>query len=424
MNVSYDALLRDKLGDPKVGDSLWRTVTNVGEGDAYAYGYALLSIDWATWRDFGSKEYSLVSARWAERMLRDRRLPGGTLETLFSNGSVCNGFRADVAAHPNITERLERDALRSRSGLVREALAGNAAISGDAVSVLRKSKSQEVIGNLLSNSSLDGETLRDLVGYARRIGMSERVIAARSCKNASMPVDVVLECGRDDFLRRYVLGSPVLQRGELVQLLLEGVDGRVDAAAAYAFVPESNADGRLIDWYVNMWCRNAGSLPRPFASAGVEHALAHPRAWSSTLERAYMCCGGGECGDGILKNILRSVSCPDWVKWDVLSRGNIGLIRIMVRDAASVPHGYARALADAGKWEEAVACPNAPSDVLVDAVEGVVNEYEWRDKETLRNMLTNVMTHENMPPEVRREYARWSHKSLWSVALDGFLGRM
>lgn len=355
MNVSYDALLRDKLGDPKVGDSLWRTVTNVGEGDAYAYGYALLSIDWATWRDFGSKEYSLVSARWAERMLRDRRLPGGTLETLFSNGSVCNGFRADVAAHPNITERLERDALRSRSGLVREALAGNAAISGDAVSVLRKSKSQEVIGNLLSNSSLDGETLRDLVGYARRIGMSERVIAARSCKNASMPVDVVLECGRDDFLRRYVLGSPVLQRGELVQLLLEGVDGRVDAAAAYAFVPESNADGRLIDWYVNMWCRNAGSLPRPFASAGIEHALAHPRAWSSTLERAYMCCGGGECGDGILKNILRSVSCPDWVKWDVLSRGNIGLIRIMVRDAASVPHGYARALADAGKWEEAVA---------------------------------------------------------------------
>lgn len=30
---------------------------------------------------------------------------------------------------------------------------------------------------------------------------------------------------------------------------------------------------------------------------------------------------------------------------------------------------------------------------------------------------------ENMPPDVRRACARWSHKSLWSVARDGFLGR-
>ena len=56
-------------------------------------------------------------------------------------------------------------------------------------------------------------------------------------------------------------------------------------------------------------------------------------------------------------------------------------------------------------------------------MEGVLNEYEWRGEQTLRNMLTDVIAHENMPPEVRRECARWSHKSLWLVARDGFLGR-
>lgn len=28
------------------------------------------------------------------------------------------------------------------------------------------------------------------------------------------------------------------------------------------------------------------------------------------------------------------------------------------------------------------------------------------------------------PVSVRREYARWSHVSLWAVARDGFLGRI
>lgn len=204
MTVSYDTtLLRDKLGGTIVNDKLWELVTSVGEGDAHAYGHALLAIDWLTWRDFESKDYHLVSHRWASNMLRDRHLPGGALETLFSNGRVCKGFRADIAAHPNVTERLEQDALRSRIALVREALAENTAISGETVAVLRKSKSKEVIGNLLSNSALDGETLRDLVEYARRIGMSERAIATRGCKNASMPGDVVLGWAG----RRYVAPS-------------------------------------------------------------------------------------------------------------------------------------------------------------------------------------------------------------------------
>ena len=424
MAVSYDTtLLRDKLGGPIVNDKLWGFVTSVGKGDAYAYSHALLAIDWVTWRDFESREYDKVRFRWADTMLSGRRLPGGSLETLFSNARVCNGFRADLAAHPNITERLEQDALRSRSVLVREALAANTTISGDAVSVLRKSKSKAVIGGLLSNSALDGETLRDLAGYARRIGMSERAIATCGCKNTSMPVEVVLEWAGDATLRQYVLGSPVLPGEELTQFLLEGVDGSIDVAARYAFEPWSNADGQIIDWYVNMWCRNVGSSSRHVGSVGVERALSHLRARRSALERAYALHCDEPYGDGIVKSILRSVSCPDWVWWDVLARGNWRLLRNAVRDAVSVPHGFARALADNGRWEYVVACPNVPSDVLADAVEGVINEYEWRGKQTLRNMLTDVMTHENMPPEVRRACARWSHKSLWSVARDGFLGR-
>lgn len=423
MTVSYGALLRDKVGNPTVYKNLWELVTSVGEGNAHMYGEVLLALDWLSWRDFESREYDKVRFRWADMMLSDSHLPGGALETLFSNGRVCNGFRADLAAHPNITERLERDALRSKSALVREALAGNTAISGDTVSVLRKSKSKAVIGNLLSNSALDGEALRDLVEYARRIGMGERAIATRCCKNVSMPVDVVLEWAGDATLRQYVLGSPVLPREELVRLLLEGVDDNLEVAARYAFEPWSNADGQIIDWYVNMWCRNVGSSSRHVGSVGVERALSHPRAWRSTLERAYALHRDEPYGDGIVKSVLRSVSCPDWAWWDTLARRKFDLVRNAVRYAASVPHGYARALADTGRWEYAVACPGVPSDVLVDAVEGVLNEYEWRGEQTLRNMLTDVIAHENMPPEVRRACARWSHKSLWSVARDGFLGR-
>ena len=426
MTVSYDTtLLRDKLGGPIVNNNLWEFVTGVGEGDAYAYSHALLAIDWVTWRDFESREYDKVRFRWVDTMLSDRRLPGGALETLFSNGRVCNGFRADLAAHPNITERLERDALRSKSALVREALAGNTAISGDAVSVLRKSKSKAVIGNLLSNSSLDGEALRDLVEYARRIGMGERAIATRGCKNASMPVDVVLEWAGDATLRQYVLGSPVLPREELVRLLLEGVDDSIDVAAMYAFEPWSNADGQIIDWYVNMWCRNVGSSSRHVGSVGVERALSHPRAWRSTLERAYALHRDEPYGDGIVKSVLRSVSCPDWAWWDVLSRGDKSLIGDAARESESVPPGFARALADNGYWEEAVDCPNAPGDVLADAVEHIVNLYKWQGESSLaRYQLGCFLTSENMPPEVRRACARWSHVSLWAVARDGFLGRV
>lgn len=41
-----------------------------------------------------------------------------------------------------------------------------------------------------------------------------------------------------------------------------------------------------------------------------------------------------------------------------------------------------------------------------------------------RHQLGCFLASENMPPEVRRACARWSHVSLWAVARDGFLGRI
>lgn len=86
-------------------------------------------------------------------------------------------MRADIAAHCNITEQLEKVALRGGSRLVREALAGNTSVSGETVKVLRKSRSRYVVGALASNSALDGETLRECVGKALDLGMSEGEIA-------------------------------------------------------------------------------------------------------------------------------------------------------------------------------------------------------------------------------------------------------
>lgn len=36
---------------------------------------------------------------------------------------------------------------------------------------------------------------------------------------------------------------------------------------------------------------------------------------------------------------------------------------------------------------------------------------------------SDALLHQNMPPDVRRECARWFPESLWAVARDGFLGR-
>lgn len=107
---------------------------------------------------------------------------------------------------------------------------------------------------------------------------------------------------------------------------------------------------------------------------------------------------------------------------DVLARGDEWLIHVAATWCSNVPPGFARTLADKGRWWDAVACLSAPSDVLVEAVEPLVAEA--KDKQSRRNVLSRVITHGNFPPEVRREVAPWLKTSLWAVARDGFLGRV
>lgn len=178
----------------------------------------------------------------------------------------------------------------------------------------------------------------------------------------------------------------------------------------------------MIDWYVREWVKHqtVESLQcSPVGGMTAQKAITHPRAWESTLERLYVCYGRE---DWWLRGVLvGAVSCPDWVRRDVLARGDEWLIHVAATWCSNVPPGFARALADKGRWWDAVACLSAPSDVLVEAVEPLVAEA--KDKQSRRNVLSRVITHGNFPPEVRREVAPWLKTSLWAVARDGFLGR-
>lgn len=171
---SYSRALRGALGEPwAVSDSLWRAVTSVEEGDEAAYGRALRQVGDMTRRCFLGARPNRVDRARHTRFLRDQRTPGAALELLFSAEWLDSNMRADIAAHCNVAERLEAVALRGGSHLVREALAGNPSVSGETIDVLRRSMSRYVVGKLLSNSALDGQVLRECVGKARGLGMSE-----------------------------------------------------------------------------------------------------------------------------------------------------------------------------------------------------------------------------------------------------------
>lgn len=162
------------MGEPwDVNDSLWRAVTSVEEGDEAAYGRALCHVGDMMRRCFLGARPDRGKRTQYTRFLRDQRTPGAALELLFSAEWLDSNMRADIAAHCNVAERLEAVALRGGSHLVREALAGNPSVSGETIDVLRRSMSRYVVGKLLSNSALDGQVLRECVGKARGLGMSE-----------------------------------------------------------------------------------------------------------------------------------------------------------------------------------------------------------------------------------------------------------
>lgn len=402
-------------------------MTSVEAGDERAYGEALLTIDRLSWRDFEDRYYETVSCRWANRMVGDSLLPGGALETLFSAGRVHNKFRAALAAHQNITETLARDAARSRSSLVRVALAGNPSVSGETIDVLRRSRSRYVVGKLLSNSALDGQVLRECVGKARGLGMREGEIAGHGRANPSIPEDVVLSwlSGGDERARAEALSSPLCPRGDLWRYLTgEGANARSEGLDSRVFSGWSNADGSMVDYYAS---GVVADIVRGDTGLADERtlwlALHHPRAWGVTVEKIYTMV---EPTLRTLVNVMRSPACPEWVWADALACSSrlLGndydfVKNIHAFDAAQLSDRHARRLLDAGMARHAASVACASPDTMVRVADFALDGYRL----ALSGMLRDVAAHQNTPPEVRRDIARWFPESLWLVARDGFLGR-
>lgn len=412
-----------------LSDSLWRAVTSVEEGDEAAYGRALRQVGDMMRRCFLGARPNRVDRAWHTRFLRDARTPVAALELLFAAEWLDNNMRADIAAHRNVAERLEAVALRGGSHLVREALAGNPSVSGETIDVLRRSRSRYVVGKLLSNSALDGQVLRECVGKARGLGMSEGEIAGHGCVNASMPEDVVLSWlnGGDERARAEALSSPLCPRGELWRYLTgEGANARSEGLDSRVFSGWSNADGSVVDYYASGVVAGVVRGDTGLADERtLRLALRHPRAWGVTVEKVYTVV---EPTLRMLGSVMGSPACPEWVRADALARsvrllalgnGNYVFVRDEhVFDAAWLSDCHARQLLDAGLAYYAVFVACASSDTLTR-----VADFALARPRAWKRLLRDVAAHRNTPPEVRRELVRWFPESLWLVARDGFLGR-
>lgn len=248
MSDSYARVLREIVGEPVVTGELWDTVTSVGEGDAGAYAEAIAAI---------TRACGVASVDGA---LRDESTPGAVLDVMVDRFERYSGFFKPIAAHPNITPRVEEYCLSKRRVALNESLAASAGVSAEAVEKLLRSKSRGVIGALLGNSSLSEDVLRRAELRAHSIGMSARVIVWDGRRNASMPVDVVeswLTCS-DEKVRLDALESSSAPRNILWERLTQDVNFAEDSSAGYnIFAYESNADGDMIDWFLSRWEKQA-----------------------------------------------------------------------------------------------------------------------------------------------------------------------
>lgn len=424
MSDSYARVLREIVGEPVVTGELWDTVTSVGEGDAGAYAEAIAAI---------TRACGVASVDGA---LRDESTPGAVLDVMVDRFERYSGFFKPIAAHPNITPRVEEYCLSKRRVALNESLAASAGVSAEAVEKLLRSKSRGVIGALLGNSSLSEEQLRRAEWRARSIGTPMWLMARDACKNRAMPVDVVLSWLSDEReelkARAYALKSPVVPRNILWERLTQDVNFAEDSSAGYnIFAYESNADGDMIDWFLSRWEKQArDELHRATRRRWVaEAALSHPRARATTLERLYA--RYGAISWWLRSTVEKAPSCPDWVRQDAARR-------LAVEDGALVMRtGYpcassesVRALYECGYLTVVAGCENAPGDLLAEvlraklrkAVEAKGDGSNSAPRFTANDVIV-PLSHDNMPVDVRRECARWLPEVLWAVARDGFLGR-
>lgn len=424
MSDSYARVLREIVGEPVVTGELWDTVTSVGEGDAGAYAEAIAAI---------TRACGVASVDGA---LRDESTPGTVLDVMVDRFERYSGFFKPIAAHPNITPRVEEYCLSKRRVALNESLAASAGVSAEAVEKLLRSKSRGVIGALLGNAALSEDVLRRAEARAQEVGMYICYVVSSGKRNASMPVDLVgswLTCSNEQ-ARLEALESPVAPRNMLWERLTKDVRLDIDSSVGLSiFDEQSNADGDMIDWFLSRWEEQdrevlQSNTQRRWWVAGA--VLSHPRARATTLERLYA--RYRSVNWWIPLTVAKAPSCPDWVRRDAIRRlARDGLAGRVQVDYPSASPECARLLYDFGCLDAAADCENAPGDLLVDVLESKLREAPEVKGDSANNIprfkandTIVTLSHDNMPPEVRRACARWSHVSLWAVARDGFLGRI
>lgn len=425
MSNDYKSLLRTIYGEPTVDGDLWDSVTSVGEGDEDAYAAALVAIG----RAYG---YYCV-----EPAIEDERTPGVVLDAILGGWPTAQHLWQRIAKHPNVTANVERLCRQKRSVKLNAALAASPGVSDEAVKRFLRSKSPQVIGALLGNAALSEDVLRRAEARAQEVGMYICYVVSSGKRNASMPVDLVeswLACSNEQ-ARLEALESPVAPRNMLWERLAKDVRLDIDSSVGLSiFDEQSNADGDMIDWFLSRWeeqdreVLQSNAQRRRWWVAGA--VLSHPRARATTLERLYA--RYWSVNWWIPLTLAKAPSCPDWVRRDAIRRlvrdGLAGRVQV---DYPSASPECARLFYDFGCLNAAADCENAPGDLLVDVLESKL----WEAPEVKGDSANKVprfkandaivtLSHDNMPLDVRRECARWSHVSLWAVARDGFLGRI
>ncbi len=424
MSDSYARVLREIVGEPVVTGELWDTVTSVGEGDAGAYAEAIAAITRA------------CGVAGVDGALRDESTPGAVLDVMVDRFERYSGFFKPIAAHPNITPRVEEYCLSKRRVALNESLAASAGVSAEAVEKLLRSKSRGVIGALLGNSSLSEDQLRRAEWRARSIGTPMWLMARDACKNRAMPVDVVLSWLSDEReelkARAYALKSPVVPRSVLWGWLTKEACCDAESSVAMSIFDEcSNADGDMIDWFLSRWEKQArDELHRATRRRWVaEAALSHPRARATTLERLYA--RYGAISWWLRSTVEKAPSCPDWVRQDAARRlAREDGVTVMRTGYPCASSESVRALYECGYLTVVAGCENAPGDLLAEvlraklrkAVEAKGDGSNSAPRFTANDVIV-PLSHDNMPVDVRRECARWLPEVLWAVARDGFLGR-
>ena len=425
MSGDYKGLLRTIYGEPTVDGDLWDTVTSVGEGDEDAYAAALVAIG----RSYG---YYCV-----EPAIEDERTPGVVLDAFLGGWPTVQHLWHRAAKHPNVTANVERWCRQKRSVKLNAALAASHGVSDETVKRFLRSKSPQVIGALLGNDALSEDVLRRAEARAQGVGMYICDVVSSGKRNASMPVDLVeswLTCSNEQ-ARLEALESPVAPRNILWERLTEDVRFDQDSSVGMSiFNNRSNADVGMIDWYLSRWEEQARDGLQSDVRVGgqwtAELALAHPRARAGTLERLYA--RYGNVNMCVCTTVAKAPSSPDWVRRDATRRlAEVGVAHLMMGSHVGVSSESVRALYECGYVTAAVDCENTPGDLLGDVLESKLREAPEVKGDSANNIprfkandAIVTLSHDNMPLEVRRECAHWFPGVLWSIARDGFLGRV